>query len=99
MPVATSRFETEKASRYLQQLCKHFAHKVDCEWSETEGTADLPGGRLTLTASATALAIHVTGEDAKGLTKARYVLEDHLVRFAFREGLLGLHWEFAPDDA
>lgn len=94
MPIATSRFATPNASRYLQQLCKHFAHKVEVEYTEAEGRADLPGGRLTLLASAGALDIRVESEDVKGLTKARYVLEDHLVRFAFREGLIGMQWSF-----
>lgn len=94
MPTATSQFATPNASRYLKQLCKHFAHKVESEFSASEGSAELPGGKLVLTADANALSIRIEGEDAKGMTKARYVLEDHLVRFAFREELLGLHWKF-----
>ena len=32
-------FTTPNASKYLQQLCKHFAHKVDVEYDETRGKA------------------------------------------------------------
>lgn len=96
MPTATSRFETPNASRYLQQLLKHFAHKAEVAYTETEGTAELPGGSLRLAVSPDALEIEVSGEEVKGVVQARYILEDHLVRFAFRENLLGLRWEFAP---
>ncbi|MEQ9122914.1 MAG: DUF2218 domain-containing protein [Alphaproteobacteria bacterium] len=97
MPTAVSVFETERASRYLQQLCKHFAHKVPATHSETEGRAELPGGVLTLTATPAALRMEVKGEGARELAKARYILEDHLLRFAFREGLMGLDWRYEAD--
>lgn len=97
MPVAISRFETDKAARFLVQLCKHFAHKAEVEWSETQGVANLPGGKLELVADDQALSIRIVGEDIKGLTKARYILEDHLVRFAFREKLYCLHWVVTED--
>ncbi|MEM9060857.1 MAG: DUF2218 domain-containing protein [Pseudomonadota bacterium] len=94
MPTATSQFATPNASRYLKQLCKHFAHKVEADFDDAEGRAALPGGQLILNAGPEALTIRIEGEDTRGMTKARYVLEDHLVRFAFRENLLGLHWSF-----
>ena len=94
MPTAISQFETPNASRYLQQLCKHFAHKVASEFNESAGIVELPGGKLSLKTQGHTLSIWIEGEDAKGMTKARYVLEDHLVRFAFRENLLGLYWTF-----
>ena len=94
MPTAVSVYESPKAARYLQQLCKHFAHKVSVTHSETEGRAELPGGALTLTATDTALHIRIDGEDARAIAKARYILEDHLLRFAFREGLMGLDWRY-----
>ena len=37
-------FETPNASKYLVQLCKHFAHKIEVVYSDTEGTAHFPGG-------------------------------------------------------
>jgi uncharacterized protein len=94
MPTATATFRTPNASRYIQQLCKHFAVKVSAEWTETAGRADLPGGSLTLRAADGKLRIAIEGTEPKGVVQARYVLEDHLVRFAFREGLIGLSWSF-----
>ena len=37
MTRSTTRIETEYASRYLQQLCKHFAHKIPVAFSKTDG--------------------------------------------------------------
>ena len=34
-------------------------------------------------------------EDAKGLIDTRYVIDKHLVIFAFREGFTGLEWQMA----
>lgn len=87
-----ARFKTEQASKYIAQLCKHFAHKVDAEYTEEEGQAVLPGATLTLNATPDALEIRLSSETLRDLTKGRYILEDHLVRFAFREQLYCLDW-------
>lgn len=88
-----ARFQTEQASKYIAQLCKHFAHKVDAEHSEDEGQAALPGAQLTLKATPGALEISLQSDTLRDLTKGRYILEDHLVRFAFREELYCLDWK------
>lgn len=97
MPSATSIFASEKASRYLQQLCKHFAHKAPASHTETEGRVELPGGVLTLAATDAALQIRVDGDGPREIAKARYILEDHLIRFAFRENLAVLEWRYDPN--
>ncbi len=85
-------FETPNGSKYLQQLCRHFAHKVAVEFDDTSGHADLPPGRATLVADDHGLKIVITAEDEKGLGVARFIVEDHLRRFAFREEFSDLEW-------
>lgn len=92
MLTAKTRFETENASKYLQQLCKHFAHKVTVEFDAETGRAELPPGPATLAADASGLDIAVTGPDAAGLARAKHIVEDHLLRFAFREAPEALAW-------
>lgn len=92
MQTAHSSLKTAHASRYLQQLCKHFSHKVSVEFDAHEGRADLPAGPVVLTAGATALSIQVTSDDADSLNRAKSVVEDHLLRFAFRESPAALEW-------
>ena len=96
MPLTeTGQFETPNGSKYLQQLCKHFAHKVIVEYDDEEGLAALPAGPARLYASATGLRVEITAEDAEGLIRARHVIDDHLKRFAFREGFEGMAWQAA----
>ena len=92
MHTANASFQTENASRYLQQLCKHFAHKVDVEFAPTSGRVDFGVGRAELTATAERLEFVAYSADVEGLQKTKAVLEDHIVRFAFREKLSGLNW-------
>ncbi len=92
MPTASASFETEHGSKYLQQLCKHFAHKVSVEYDATQGMAAMPAGPATLRADATGLHVTVTGKDAEGLKRAKHAIDSHLVTFAFREGFTEMAW-------
>jgi len=91
----TGRFETVQASKYLQQLCKHFAHKVEATYDETQGRAALPPGPATLHADRDSLSVTVTGPDQEGLEVARKIIDSHLARFAFREGFERMDWQQA----
>lgn len=86
---ATAVVETPRASGYLQQLCKHFAHKAPTSFDASEGRvafamgecllrASPDGGVLTMTASA------ATNAD---LEHVQEIVGGHLERFAFREQL------------
>ena len=81
---STAIVATKHASRYLQQLCKHFGHKVPTEYTENTGHIALPFGTCRLSASGDALTMTVQSEFAD-LTRTERVIGDHLARFAFRE--------------
>ncbi|WP_281981819.1 DUF2218 domain-containing protein [Thalassorhabdomicrobium marinisediminis] len=85
-------FATRQAGRYLQQLCRHFAHKVDVSSDDTSGTARFPFGPATFTATPTELVIVVTAASDEGLETARRVIDNHLKTFAFREGFTAMNW-------
>ncbi|MCA0870066.1 DUF2218 domain-containing protein [Seohaeicola saemankumensis] len=87
-----ARFETPNGSKYMQQLCKHFAHKVEVEFDDTQARAALPPGPATMQADATGLSVTVTASDDAGMERARFIIDDHLKRFAFRESFAGLSW-------
>ncbi|WP_040644836.1 DUF2218 domain-containing protein [Rubellimicrobium thermophilum] len=91
--ISTARYPTAHASKYLQQLCRHFAHKVEARCDGQSGHAALPTGPATLTADAEGLTVRVEAEDAKSLIQARFVIDSHLVTFAHREGFTGLDWQ------
>jgi len=84
MSETTAIVLTENASRYLQQLCKHFAHKVKVDYTPEAGTVSLPFGTCHLTADAERLVL--TGSSAtSNLPRLESFLGNHLARFAFRE--------------
>lgn len=92
MLTSTARFETENGSKYLQQLCKHFAHKVDVTYSPTQGECRFSCGSATLDADAQALVLRVEAADAEQVRETQHVIESHLARFAFRESMPALAW-------
>ncbi|CAH2405703.1 DUF2218 domain-containing protein [Mesorhizobium escarrei] len=92
MLTATTRCETPNAGRYLQQLCKHFAHKVEVDYGDGHGQCRFSCGTATMNAGPERLDITVEAVDTKALTETKQVIESHLVRFAFRENLPPLAW-------
>lgn len=92
MHIQTGRFETPHASKYLQQLCKHFAHKVEVEYTPTAGRAALPPGPAMLEANEQRLTVRLTAKDDVGMGKARAIIDLHLKKFAFREAFEEMAW-------
>ncbi|WP_412049259.1 MULTISPECIES: DUF2218 domain-containing protein [unclassified Hoeflea] len=84
MTQSISRVQTPKASQYLQQLCKHFGHKVPVEFDPLNGSIKLPFGICMLEARGEELILSVEGDDTG---KLEQVIGSHLERFAFRESL------------
>lgn len=88
---ASAQVATASASRYIQQLCKHFAHKIPTTFGTDEGTLTFPLGPVALAADEERLTIAVEAEDAERLAELQDVVARHLVRFAFRE-TLAIEW-------
>lgn len=86
---ARSRTEiaTEHASKYLQQLCKHFAHKRPASFDERNGKVSMMTGDYHFQANGNHLIVTVEAEDPAHLPQLEDVIVRHLVRFAFREEL------------
>ncbi|MEZ2331012.1 DUF2218 domain-containing protein [Mesorhizobium sp. RCC_202] len=87
MPSSHADVATEHASRYLQQLCKHWAHKFPVEFDPSHGSIDLSLGRTVMDADPTALHITVSTDESGSLERLESVVADHIKRFAFREEL------------
>lgn len=92
MFITTATYPTVHGAKYIAQLCKHFAHKVEVEFDDVEGRAALPSGALTMRAEPEALRFRIEAPDAKAMIQARFVVDSHLVTFAHREGYTGLSW-------
>lgn len=89
---AEGRFETPNASRYLQQLCKHFGHKIEVSFDERQGKIDFAFGPADLSADGETLMVKITTGNEEDLSRGRNVIDKHLERFAFREGFKEMDW-------
>lgn len=87
MPDSRAVVTTAHASRYLQQLCKHWAHKFETEFTPTVGRIVLTIGEARLAADAETLTVALSASDDAALAQLRDVVASHLERFAFRETL------------
>lgn len=97
MSVASlAQVPTVHGSRYLQQLCKHWAHKFDVTFRPEAGTIRFPDSVATLTAADDRLDVRVEAPDAEGLARMQDVVARHLDRFAFRQAPLPFDWQPQP---
>lgn len=76
---------TPEASRYLQQLCKHFQHKRPATFDERSGHIDFPIGECRLSATDDVLTISLSAPDDARMAELQDVVARHLLRFAFRD--------------
>jgi hypothetical protein len=108
IPNLTEVFSTEAAvptasgSRYLQQLCKHWAHNLTVDFTPEHGTivfpkdargADHPGDALvTMDARADTLDVRIDATSPEQREALKDAVARHLDRFAFREAPLPFDW-------
>src|SRR5664279_439051 len=91
MPIATASVPTANAGKYMQQLCKHWSHKLEVDLSEQRGVVKFPTAIATFDAGADALQVTIEGEENE-VGRMKGVVASHLVRFAFREAPLPFEW-------
>lgn len=84
MAQSIARIATPLASRYLQQLCKHFAHKMPVEFTPEHGSIALRSGTCVLDAEAEHLVLRVEAPD-DALENLQDVVKKHLERFAWKD--------------
>ncbi|QRM28007.1 DUF2218 domain-containing protein [Microvirga sp. VF16] len=92
MALETARVSTANGARYLQQLCKHWSHKLDVQLSENEGIVRFPSAVATMKADPEALTVSVEAQDDETLQRMKGVVTSHLDRFAFKEAPLPFEW-------
>jgi len=99
---AVALVPTSHASRYLQQLAKHWSHKFPVDFTPTNGTITFPkevngtsfagDAVLRLYATETALEVRIEASELRQLEGAKGAVASHLDRFAFREAPLQFDW-------
>lgn len=89
----STQLQTTEGSRYIRMLCKHFAHKISAPYSEWRGDCEFVCGTATMLADGQSLRFELSADSSEGLDQTKHVIEDHLIRFAHREGLVALDWQ------
>lgn len=97
-----ARVPTANGSRYLQQLCKHWAHNLAVEFTPEQGSVVFPkdargaawagDGRVVFTAESDALRVRIEASEPGQLEGLQGAVARHLDRFAFREAPLEFDW-------
>lgn len=100
---ATALVPTDSASRYLQQLCKHWSHNLQVEFTPENGTvifpkdargASHPGDAVvTFNVAEGGLETRVDASAPEQLEGLKGAVARHLDRFAFREAPLAFDWK------
>lgn len=106
-PIAEARVPTAHASRYLQQLCKHWVHNLAVEFTPERGSVIFPkdarpkdpqgaswqdDARFEMTAEPDVLVCRIAASEPAQLEGLKGAVARHLDRFAFREAPLSFDW-------
>lgn len=96
MNVTTGTFATANGAKYIKQLCRHFAHEIETECNETDGRLVFAMGTAYLSADDTRLTVRFELHNDDAFEAAQGVIDEHVGRFAFREGFTGMDWDWKP---
>ena len=91
MPIARASVPTANAAKYVQQLCKHWSHRLEVDLSDRKGVVRFPAAVVQLEAGDDALLVTIEAE-ASETERMKGVVASHLDRFAFREAPLRFDW-------
>jgi hypothetical protein len=86
---------TESGWKYLQQLCKHWAHKLEVELTDQKGVVKFGEATAVMTSDAQALTVEIEATSPEVLERMKGVVSSHLDRFAFKEAPLPFEWKAA----
>lgn len=78
---------TEQARKYLQQLCKHFSHKIEVDYTPTSGLIKFPPAFCEVAATQERLTFYFKTDSVENKRIYQEVLDSHLRRFAHKETL------------
>lgn len=100
---STADVPTTSASKYLQQLCKHWSHNLAVDFTAEQGRVTFPrdargadwpnDGVVTMTAHPERLTCRIEASAPGQLEGLKGALARHLDRFAFREAPLTFDWQ------
>ncbi|HKR92718.1 DUF2218 domain-containing protein [Novosphingobium sp.] len=94
MNTIAAKVKTPNGAKYVQQLCKHWSHRLQTQTEGDVGTVTFPTAIARMTADSDGIAIAITGESRADLERLTDVVASHLDRFAFREAPMAYDWNW-----
>lgn len=92
MPISRAEIATESGERLIRRLCKHWAHKLEVEYTEREGRVTFEGGSCLMISEPGVLRVAIEALDEENLDTLEGVVAGHLERMAVDE-TLEIVWE------
>ena len=92
MPIVSANVPTANASKYIQQLCKHWSHRLEVDFTEQKGVVRFPDAVVTLVVQPDDLTVTIDAQEKETVERMKGVVASHLDRFAFREAPLRFDW-------
>jgi uncharacterized protein len=92
MPIVSAKVPTADARKYIQQLCKHWSHRLEVALSEQKGVVRFPDAVVALEARPDDLTVMIDAQEKETVERVKGVVASHLDRFAFREAPLKFDW-------
>lgn len=85
MLTSEARIATDKAGRYMAQLCKHFSHKIPATHAVDRGRIEFPAGTCLIEAGPDVLVLRTEAQSEEGRVRVEEMVGSHLERFMWRE--------------
>lgn len=92
MTKAEAVVRTANGKKYVQQLCKHWSHKLPVEMDGARGVVTFVGAQATLDPDDECIRITIAGAEQEQVERLKGVVAEHVDRFAFREAPLTYDW-------
>lgn len=89
---AVSFVKTDTPSKYINRLCKHFAHKVTVDYDDGQGEITFNLGKGTIVKHNDGLLLIAEANQQESLEKVVEVMDKHFVRVAWQEDVK-LNWQ------
>jgi len=89
---ASAQVPTRSGWKYVQQLGKHWSHKLAVELHEPQAVVRFSSALATMRSDQERITTLIEAEDQETLVRMQRVVQEHLDRFAFREAPLAFPW-------
>ena len=96
MQAMTARVTSTNPGRLINRLGRHFSHKIEAQWTDTEGYLTFSIGECRLAVDEHELILACHSDTPEQLQELGEVVASHLIRFAGDE-VAGVHWQTATD--